>query len=217
MTKIDISFEWPVARAGYRIENVPPPERTGKTSTSITGQPRGLLIKPKRGPYDVKRPLEFPLLFTKFATLDGKPESCLKFAAAWGLLGSMRGGSKPEEESIVIWQRTINEFRQDFDLWQAGALVLRHEVQPVTNLSVNLVERAGGGYKMELRPKSLLSAMALQLIKAIATDKAIRACDWCGDWFELGAGTGRRMGARFCSDRCRHNFHNARRARETSQ
>lgn len=57
------------------------------------------------------------------------------------------------------------------------------------------------------RPNTLLDALWLQFGQAVTRGAHLRACEHCGDWFEAGAGTGRRADARFCSDehRVRHN------------
>jgi hypothetical protein len=47
-------------------------------------------------------------------------------------------------------------------------------------------------------PNSLLDALWLQVGQTVTRGVQLRICEHCGDWFEAGAGTGRRAGARFC-------------------
>src|SRR6516162_298737 len=47
--------------------------------------------------------------------------------------------------------------------------------------------------KWELRPNSLADALWLQLGQKLTAGFQIRQCEHCGDWFEAGQGTGRRL------------------------
>ena len=58
-------------------------------------------------------------------------------------------------------------------------------------------------------PKSLYTAMWLQFMRALAADTNYRQCDYCGDWFELNPGIGRKN-KRFCSDYHRTASHRKR-------
>jgi len=48
--------------------------------------------------------------------------------------------------------------------------------------------------------------MKLQLYIAVSSGGRLKACDWCGTWFEAG-GSGKRSDAKFCSSGCRVQFH----------
>ena len=68
--------------------------------------------------------------------------------------------------------------------------------------------------KWELRPNTLLDALWLQLGQALTGSAKFRQCEHCGDWFDAGRGTGRRLDAKFCSDEHRITFNSLKRSRE---
>ena len=217
MPVLDLSFEWPVGDAGYSIvdhKSKPPPTKPG-TSTIWRG-PFGRHIVRSNGPLRTTRPLEFHrTLFIEFARLDGKDESCLRFANSFGYLG-LSPDSKaddhvgPEGEPLELWRREIAVMCRAVELWQAspGTFTSNQEIL-VTELQVSLVP-IDGKATLRIRPTSLIGAIRMQFAQAVATDLDIRTCDHCGKIFETG-GTGRTRKARFCSDRCRTDYHLARR------
>ena len=60
----------------------------------------------------------------------------------------------------------------------------------------------------------LLDALWLQLGQALTVSAKIRQCEHCGNWFEAGRGTGRRLDAKFCSDEHRIAFNSLKRSKE---
>lgn len=62
--------------------------------------------------------------------------------------------------------------------------------------------------RLAISPLNLLGALWLQLARAIDGDKEYRACQHCGNWFEIGS-TGYSRARRFCSNRCRVAFSRA--------
>jgi len=85
----------------------------------------------------------------------------------------------------------------------------------ITELDVILVPgKPDGRLALSLRPKVLVDAMRVQLAQSIAGGNEISVCEVCGSWFEKGGrgGDAKRSIARFCSDKCRNQFHNERRA-----
>jgi hypothetical protein len=63
------------------------------------------------------------------------------------------------------------------------------------------------------RTVSLRSALWLQFGQAMMRGVQLRTCLRCGDWFEVGAGTGRRADAKFCSDEHRVAFNSLKRSK----
>jgi hypothetical protein len=57
-----------------------------------------------------------------------------------------------------------------------------------------------------LAPDTLWDAMLLQFYQAIGAGSRVKACAYCGNWFEVGP-TGKRADARFCSNDCRIHSH----------
>jgi hypothetical protein len=60
---------------------------------------------------------------------------------------------------------------------------------------------------LSLVPNSLWDAMLLQFHQNISGGGQLKACAWCGGWFEVGGPAGKRTDARFCSDECRVHSH----------
>jgi hypothetical protein len=85
----------------------------------------------------------------------------------------------------------------------------------ITTIDVLLVSgQPDGRPTLSLRPQNLIDAMRIQLAQSIASGNLINVCPICGAWFEKGGrgGSAKRSIARFCSDKCRNQFHNERRA-----
>jgi hypothetical protein len=61
---------------------------------------------------------------------------------------------------------------------------------------------------LHLSPKSLLEGLKLQLIQNLSQSLLqLSKCNFCGDWFEVGAGTGRRLDSKYCRDEHRVLYH----------
>jgi hypothetical protein len=73
-----------------------------------------------------------------------------------------------------------------------------------------------GRLGLRLIPETLYDAMKLQFAQMVASGAAVRACKFCGTWFEAGTGS-RRADAKFCSTRCKIRFHNARKLKGASK
>ncbi len=216
MPVLDLSFEWLVDDAGYSIvDHKRKPSKRGGARI-LTGQPSGPHIVRNGGQLRAKRPLELrSTLFVDFAGLDGTDESCIRFANSWGYLGLIPNekaddhvGSKGED--LALWRMQINGMGSGVELWQASPDTFGTYYEfPITRLDVSLVP-IDGRPTLRIRPSSLIGAIRMQFAQAVATGLDIRNCDHCGKLFELGGG-GRTRKARFCSDRCRSDFHVAKR------
>jgi hypothetical protein len=80
-------------------------------------------------------------------------------------------------------------------------------------LRAHIVLRPGpDGVAIRTLPATLLGAMWLQLGQHLAGGAAFMTCDHCGGWFAAGRPGGRRRVARFCSSKCKNDWHNARRS-----
>jgi hypothetical protein len=91
----------------------------------------------------------------------------------------------------------------------------QHQASRSSSIDAQVIwDPATRGPKWELRPKTLLDALWLQLGQALTAGVQIRQCEHCGDWFEVGRGTGRRLDAKFCSDEHRTTYNSLKRSRE---
>jgi len=214
MPVLDLSFEWLVDVAGYSIVDHKP--KPSKGARILTGEPSGPHIVRKGGPLRPTRPLEFhPLLFKQFADLDGTVESCLGFTNSYGFLGLFLDETADDRvgkdgESLDLFRSAVTDMRHLVNAWQAlGDEFASNQELTITRLDASLVP-IGGRTTLRIRPRSLIGAIHLQFAQAVSTGLDIRNCDHCGKLFETG-GTGRTRKARFCSDRCRSDYHVARR------
>jgi hypothetical protein len=225
MPKLDIEFAWPVAVAGYEPKDFP-------------GAGTFLVARGDEERWD--NPVAFnPALFRQFAALPETPAACADFASKFGLLFGVglqqissvnRGRDRPpvrsfvedDRDSIDEWIEQIRRFRRLVNDWDRARSAGEDprpnllNLLPPPALIVRLVDREGKP-SLSLSPDCLLSAMDLQFYQAVAGMTELRACEQCGTWFECGTGGGRRIVSRFCSNRCRFNFHNDRRSKGDQQ
>jgi hypothetical protein len=238
MATIDVDFEWPVAVGGYEVcdygARPGPPTLLAPSSALIkiaalaaggiaASEPPSDLVRV--GPWGTHlvpcgatlrwhQPLAFhPFLFMQFATLDQRAAACAEFASNFGLLLTRGEGT----EDVEIWFHHIGRFRRLVDLWQSGppvAVLTRSEPDDLREAAIGakLVWRDGRP-GLSMTPDTLISALRLQFMQAIADMREIKSCDQCGRWFERGPGKDRRGKSRFCSDACRFGFHNERRSK----
>ncbi len=230
MAYLDMSFDWPVCDAGYRLA----PPRTAPRPKGRSKGRRASLSRPIYPPAEdtlmhqagrrieasprifakskaerLHRPLEFhKTLYVDFAGLDGSPEACLEFARRFGLLGLERKGGG---EALVLWQDAIAGMSRAIKLSQTDRRAL--EGYRITPLHGALTPSPPDGRLIfRFRPNSLLHGMQLQFVQAISRGLAIKECGHCGKLFEAG-GKERRRDARFCSKECKINFHNLEKRR----
>jgi hypothetical protein len=84
----------------------------------------------------------------------------------------------------------------------------------VADLKASLMrDRASGTAVISLSPTTLLDALWLQLAQALSGGTQFRRCEKCNIPFSVG-GKGRRLVARFCSDKCRIDFNSLQRSRK---
>ena len=224
---MDIDFTWPVPTEGFWVDQRPADDG---------GSPR-IVLEP-RGENRWQSPLSGrPALFRQFAALDEEtPQAVADFASRYGWLfpprlaavfpmelpglqESYRNLASIEHpgdgvEDLAAWRREIRRVRRlvaELDEATVKGERLRPPWKDLRSpgLVAELVDR-GGLPAIELRPDCLISALDLLFYRVIVGLSEIRACDQCGTWFECGPGKGRRGKSRFCSDKCRFDFHNAR-------
>jgi hypothetical protein len=155
-------------------------------------------------------------LHVRFANLDGKEESCVKFASAYGPL---RTQSRDQTERFDDWKKEIDRING----LVSGLQLQVHEDAPggitllgstrkapvrLTSIGAILVPgSAGKRPKLSLEPATLLDAMYLQLGLFLTTEGSLQSCKQCGKWFERGTTKARRSIALFCSEKCKNRFH----------
>jgi hypothetical protein len=198
---IDIDFDW-----------------TRSFEYELAPSKKGPVIRQKGARTERTWPLKtHASLYLDFSRLDRTPEACLDFCRRWGFLRNKLAGKGAEEE-VDEWIHSISHVRNWIAVLNAGldqggrkpkGVWLR---QQVASVDVLLETHPLGRQLLQLRPKTLMDAMLLQMAQAFASGAAIAACQQCGQWFEVG-GEGKRSVAKFCSDKCRNRFNYEQRAK----
>jgi hypothetical protein len=170
--------------------------------------------------YQPCRPLDSSdLLFKIFANVATTPQGVLDFVQRYGPL-THQGWSAAHGDPVNVIMFNADHMRQVLRSWAGekrppnlpiGPL----QTPPSSSLDAMIVwDHVAKSLKWELRPKTFLDALWLQLGQALTAGAQIRQCEHCGDWFEAGRGTGRRLDAKFCSDEHRIAFNSLKRSRE---
>jgi hypothetical protein len=150
------------------------------------------------------RPMEIEGLYTQFASLKSA-EDLLSFINRFGPLFVCGEVIVPKILEYAQY------FREWLDCGSASERVLAGWAGPegkeITHLQVYIVQdQQSGEPRFQWRPPHLLSALWLQLMRALMRQRPFRECRYCGTWFEVGPGTLRRMDAKFCKDEHRIFF-----------
>jgi hypothetical protein len=163
-----------------------------------------------------------PGLFREFAALKATEQSFLEFTAKYGVPDSqtLRAGPGLSE----VW--TFGQFWAEQLYLRIvigkfeGPKSRRKELLPRLNgrlsgLTDTALGRGGGvtayvepaefgcGYRLRLRPHSLINAMWLQLVEQMTGVYSLRQCKGCGKWFKAGDPndpTSKRSDATLCDD-----------------
>jgi hypothetical protein len=75
-------------------------------------------------------------------------------------------------------------------------------------------DAASNSPRWHFHPQTLIDGLWLQFAQAVTRGIRICTCVHCGDLFETGLGTGRRLDAKFCSDEHRIAFNSLKRSKE---
>ncbi len=164
-------------------------------------------------------PLErFPRLFTYFASIPKTPEGLLDFVNKFGSL-SVYGTPHPDykyttEQWVDHFGDVVEYFLDMARIMEAmlSAPVVNKDL-PVAGVTAKLSpDPVDGGLRLKLGVGDLASALWLQFAQHVSSGASLRRCHQCNTWFEVGAGTGRRLDAKFCSDEHRILFNSRRRS-----
>jgi hypothetical protein len=214
MPKFLYDFEWEKDSAGYRLETLPRPWKDmpmGMLATLVydddpSAKPT-LVVRRNGGKLRPFRPLaEFDTLYSIFSRIKTS-EEVLDFIKKFGSLTQY--GALPDRGDLV--SHVLEDARRFRD-WLNGNNNAKGGY--LTHLEASLVTDVSGALRLRIVPRDLLSALWLQLAFKLSGKEKLRACLHCGDWFEAGAGTGRRADAKFCSDEHRVEFNSHKRSKE---
>jgi hypothetical protein len=209
MAHFVIEFDWARDPKGYHLERRSKRLRVVRNGTG----------------YDPKvlhayRPLAATdVLFQIFATNVTTPDRMLEFVERFGpFTGAGWDPKIGDDVELVMLQ--ANYMRKVLRSWAGYQKRLNRPLGPpptgaFATLDAMVVwDPTLNALKWQLRPRVLLDALWLQLGQAITAGLQIRICEHCGNWFEAGRGTGRRLDAKFCSDEHRIAFNSLKRSKE---
>jgi hypothetical protein len=221
----EIDLEWPAAS-----RHVLRPVRSPKRDFAIYPAKDATFIR--------RRPLEQnPSLYVEFAKLSGSKESCLQFADRYGLLNfdPTIGGKlqtpcdlaleMPDAlETLSMWQFQIKHVRDVIRRCELSrenpAEAFRQfakEDEWVCGVGLYLsIKSPKSPANLDVRARTLIDALTLQAVQSILGGRKSIQCIECSTWFEIGAGA-RRSLSKFCSTRCKDNFHNRLKALKARQ
>src|SRR3954466_13376546 len=206
-----VDFEWAVDTAGYAVVPGGPANESDKKSVfgEILSALHGKLIRPARivrrgGELRPYRPFE-PVngLFLPFSKYARTTQGLLEFTNRYGPM-TPEGNEGSGEDAIIGLghAESISRFLTDYrsnphmclgKFGEQGLGWSRIDVGLALNPTT-------GQPQMKLRPSCLVNALWFELAASLTGDARLRACQHCGEWFETGPGTARRMDAIFCSD-----------------
>jgi hypothetical protein len=222
MAVVDIDFEWKRSTKGYRVvaskrrepQLVYHPLGIRVTPSFVVDTP--LRIVPRRGKLEVYRPSLDDLSRIFVATVKTKTREVLNFVEKFGPLTDDGLNPKIGESTYeaLVHAEAMREFLAYASNDARHVVAAQSNQSSLSNISASLVfDPMTSRPKIRLKPASLLDAMWLQLGQKVSGDAVIRECKHCGEWFEVGAGTGRRLDAKFCSDKHKITFNSLKRSR----
>lgn len=207
-----IRLEWEKALDGYRIERVPPMDNAWRdtlVANAADDDPFRVVAKNKR----FKRyPVEGTSdeVFMDFANTPLTPEGVLAFAERWGLPRSPKGPAWLDGDFYT----PIRSLREVIALAHNGDPLELERRMKKTNVGVCsvLFSRLPGDSspRVFMQPRNLLDFMHLEFMQTLAGSAHFRPCAYCGFFFTVGGGTGRRKTRMYCSPNCRLGQHRHR-------
>jgi hypothetical protein len=184
---------------GYRLDN-------SKRLVTRNGRPGDKV--------DALEPLKNKVLYSAFANEVLTPESLLKFVKRYGSL-TERGLDQGDDVRRVLWHAD-----------QMRALLKIRSVQRDNRGQVktfgfpNIVLHAAVDWERNtlaarwvFRPTTFLDGLWLQLGQAITRGACIQICSLCGDLFEVGYPSDRRLDSKFCRDEHRVQYNSRKRSK----
>ena len=204
-TWFEIDLEWPVA-SRYVVRAVKKPHRDRAIFVA-----EAATFAPRR-PFD-----DNPNLFAEFADLDGSEQACLQFAHRYGTLIVGPESLDPSYlESLTVWRHYIQYIRDIINYCKVGRARPAEAFRQFGRRDISLYGKLDA-YLSTVSPKapptlnfrceSFLGALELQAIQSILGGRDVAKCIQCSKPFEIGAGA-RRSQSKFCSTRCKDNYHN---------
>lgn len=175
------------------------------------------LVYPRGGPPRYYRPMEdeHAGLWRRFAHTCISPEQVLSFTNSYGLLSTRTRGDLSARvvasrcdhlNGVLGLASDLRRIAAALDADDREHAARLYNVFERVELLTPVIQTNPKTFKSELKfaPRSLASALMIQVGEAIAGNRHFRRCrnERCAEWFRVGQGaaTARKE---FCSDRCR--------------
>jgi hypothetical protein len=191
--------------SGYRLAK---PMPDGVLRVVRDGRPNDELV--------VCRPLDGTHeLYRIYARTVATADDVLAFVQQYGPLTVSANTPGDIVELVILHARTMRDLLNAISSQRRQSLSGKFDTAPGSTLDAVVVwDHVKKNLRWELRPRTLLDGLWLQFGQAVTRGAHIRTCAHCGEWFETGAGTGRRLDAKFCCDEHRTAFNSLKRSRE---
>jgi hypothetical protein len=164
--------------------------------------------------FEVLEPLNNKALYGAFSNDVVKAEDVLKFVQSYGPLTD-QGNDQGDEVHYVLWH--VERMRDLLKLMSAR----RRTASPAKAFGLPLMPLFAGISwdpkthlpRWVMQPHTLLDGLWLQFGQAITRGARIQTCRLCGEWFEVGYPTGRRLDSKFCRDEHRVQYNSLKRSK----
>lgn len=226
-----VSLEWQHDPLGYRlidaVSPAPPPQPVHPVFPPDFAETRLRpdYSRPQRivrrgGQLVPHRPLsQFGSLFKIFANTAVDAQSLLDFVEKFGPLTSagFKTNAGDPVPQILEHASAMREFLANSSgdrIRRVERIAIQQGGVTLTGMTVKFsLDMETRFPSLWISPRSLLDALWLQLWQALSGSVAMQKCLHCSQWFETGPGTGRRAGAKFCSDKHKIIFHSMQRSK----
>jgi hypothetical protein len=227
MASLKVDFELRLDSKGYQMLDARWPTREEAFARGISGEPMPREIKlPQRiarlgGKLEVVGRLEtYGTLYEIFARTARTKDGLLRFIQKFGSLRECGLDSEAGDsvEDGVAQAKLMHGLLTAYTTRTKRALlstVRQNEVR-ISKIDVSLfVDRPTESFKLRLSVRCLMDGLWLQFAQATSSGANLQQCLHCNELFQIGPGTGRRLDAKFCSDKHRVAFHSKKRSEET--
>ena len=160
--------------------------------------------------FEEYRPTKIPVLFQIFVDMPASSKGALEFVNKFGALGGSLSIYCLNEPTNSFLERQ-QALRQATELAQTGNWIdlvdcynARQSSQIGSGrLRSQLRHQPRGSVALVFVPTNLTQFLWLQFALHLASDAKLLRCERCSAPFRVGAGTGRRETAKFCSNACK--------------
>jgi len=164
--------------------------------------------------FEVLEPLNNKALYGAFSNDVVKAEDVLKFVQSYGPLTD-QGNDQGDEVHYVLWH--AERMRDLLKLMSAR----RRTARPAKAFGLPLMPLFAGINwdaktnlpRWVMQPHTLLDGLWLQFGQAITRGARIQTCRLCGEWFEVGYPSDRRLDSKFCCDEHRVQYNSLKRSK----